>query len=547
MKRKDWHLLKPWLIQLNSYRLQLVLGIVLALATALFGIGLLSLSGWFITAAALYVGFDIYTPGGGIRFFAVARTASRYCERLLNHDLVLKLQARWRVALFRLLQKTPLHKSLSFRVSDTVQQLTRNLNAMDNLLIRLVMPALVFALATLLLLLFWSFYHSGLSLVLMLGALGAGCCAWRLAVKSRRLAVKSLIQQQRLRESSMNFADSVTELSAWGRYERQTATVLKKSKALEQLEIKQLQLQQQAQWFTDVIAQLVTLLVLVLTLVQAEQGQINAAEVIMLVLSALAWQELASELPMQWAGYGNTLAAARRLLESKTAKQPDELRHSENPVSKEQTNAIRIQLEELTVWRQQRPLFEHLSISFEPGMVHWIEGASGIGKSTLAEVLMGLYPKKDITGEIATQPKVCLRNKTGYLTQETEIFDASVRDNLNPKRLPSAESHYWKVLKLVYMDEKIDSLAGKLDTRIGSLGVQLSGGQLRRLALARVLLQDKPVVILDEPFAGIERHLVKNILERMVSESDQKTWIIISHVNADEINARIPEGRRLKL
>ncbi|MCA1768150.1 MAG: hypothetical protein LC639_08145, partial [Idiomarina sp.] len=109
MKTSDWRLLKPWLKQLGSYRIQLLLGIALALATALFGVGLLSLSGWFITASALYIGFDIYTPGGGIRFFAIARTVSRYLERLLNHDLVLKLQAHWRVALFRLLQKTPLH------------------------------------------------------------------------------------------------------------------------------------------------------------------------------------------------------------------------------------------------------------------------------------------------------------------------------------------------------------------------------------------------------------------------------------------------------
>ncbi|MGM0430621.1 MAG: amino acid ABC transporter ATP-binding/permease protein [Pseudomonadota bacterium] len=547
MIKRDWRLLKPWLKQLSSYRLQLVIGIALALATALFGIGLLSLSGWFITAAALYVGFDIYTPGGGIRFFAVARTVSRYFERLLNHDLVLKLQARWRVALFRLLQKTPLHKTLSFRVSDTVQQLTRNLNAMDNLLIRLVMPALVFILASLLLLVFWSFYNTWLSLVLVSGALATGCCAWRLAVKSRKLAVKSLRHQQRLRDNAMNFADSVTELSAWGCYDQQTAKVLNKSQTLEQLEIEQLQLQQRTQWITDVIAQLVALLVLILALVQFKQGQIGAAEVIMLALSALAWQELASELPMQWAGYGNTLAAGRRLLEPKTSKQAGESGRSGKPENKGQASAVTIQINELTVWRQQRPLFKNLNISFEPGLVHWVEGASGIGKSTLAEVLMGLYPDNWVKGEITTQPDVCLLNEASYLTQETEIFDASVRDNLNLKRLPLAEMRYWKVLKLVHLDEKIASLADRLDTRIGPRGVQLSGGQLRRLALARVLLQDKPVVILDEPFAGIERHLVKDILERLVAEKDDKTWVIISHVSVDEINAEIPVGQRLIL
>ncbi|MGM0629856.1 MAG: ATP-binding cassette domain-containing protein, partial [Pseudomonadota bacterium] len=368
-----------------------------------------------------------------------------------------------------------------------------------------------------------------------------------LAVKSRKLAVKSLRHQQRLRDNAMNFADSVTELSAWGCYDQQTAKVLNKSETLEQLEIEQLQLQQRTQWITDVIAQLVALLVLILALVQFKQGQIGAAEVIMLALSALAWQELASELPMQWAGYGNTLAAGRRLLEPKTSKQAGESGRSGKPENKGQASAVTIQINELTVWRQQRPLFKNLNISFEPGLVHWVEGASGIGKSTLAEVLMGLYPDNWVKGEITTQPDVCLLNEASYLTQETEIFDASVRDNLNLKRLPLAEMRYWKVLKLVHLDEKIASLADRLDTRIGPRGVQLSGGQLRRLALARVLLQDKPVVILDEPFAGIERHLVKDILERLVAEKDDKTWVIISHVSVDEINAEIPVGQRLIL
>jgi ATP-binding cassette subfamily C protein CydC len=546
MKSGDWRLLKPWLKQLGSYRVQLILGIALALATALYGVGLLSLSGWFITASALYIGFDIYTPGGGIRFFAIARTVSRYLERLLNHDLVLKLQAHWRVALFRLLQKTPLHKTLTFRVSDTVQQLTRNLSAMDNLFIRLVIPALTFVLATMLLFVFWWFYNAWLSLVLVLGATGTVYCSWKLAVKTRLLAVKSLRQQKRLRDSAMNFTDSITELSAWGCYDEQSERLLKRSQKLEQFELAQLRHQQKAQRITEIIAQAVSLLVLMLAFMQFEQGQIGAAAVVMLTLSALAWQELASELPMQWAGYGNTLAAARSLLATQSAGESGGALPAVTNSSGNNT-AITIKLNNLMVWRQGRPIIDKLSVSFKPGCVHWIEGASGIGKSTLAEVLMGFYPADFIQGEITTQPKTDLINEASYLTQETEIFDASVRDNLNPKRLPVAENRYWQVLEQVNLDKKIASLNDKLSTLIGSHGTQLSGGQLRRLALARVLLQDKPVVILDEPFAGIERALVKNILERMVSQLPQKTWIIISHVNMEDICADIPQGQSIIL
>ncbi|RUO75246.1 amino acid ABC transporter ATP-binding/permease protein [Idiomarina seosinensis] len=544
MTRTDWRLLKPWLKQLNNYRLQLLLGVTLALVTALFGIGLLSLSGWFITAAALYVGFDIYTPGAGIRFFAIGRTLSRYLERLLNHDLVLKLQARWRVALYRLLQTTPLEKNLNFRVSDTVQQLTRNLDAMDNLLIRLLMPVIVFTLASALLLVLWSLYSPWLSLLLLLGALLiAGSCAW-LAFKSRSLAVKSLVTQQRLRSGAMNLADSAAELIAWSGFNQQSASLLNNARSLENLEVKGWRYQQLAQWVTELITQLVLLLVFFVTLTQIEQQHIGAAEVIMLVLSVLAWQELAAELPGQWLNYGKTLAAARQLLNpAVTGTAPSHHAKQQQQLS----IPIMVELKDISIWREQRLLLQHLHVTFEAGRVHWIEGASGKGKSTLAEVLMGMLPAQQWRGQVITQPRVNLPEVTAYLTQETEILDGSIKENLNPGRQPIADQRYWQVLRCVNLSEKVRALPAGLSTLIGPRGIQLSGGQLRRLALARVLLQDKPVMILDEPFAGIERSLVEKILERMVSEFSDKTWIIISHLSVQAIQPEIPIGVHLKL
>ena len=150
--------LRFWLdifLQQNKHRL--VLGALLAIATALSGIALLALSGWFITAtavagAALLLGavfmLDIYLPGGGIRFFALSRTVSRYFERLYNHDTVLRQLAKSRVVLFKGLQQLPRSTSKNFSDTDWLSRLTAELDSLDNLYLRLLLPPVISVIAT---------------------------------------------------------------------------------------------------------------------------------------------------------------------------------------------------------------------------------------------------------------------------------------------------------------------------------------------------------------------------------------------------------------
>ncbi|WP_404400095.1 ATP-binding cassette domain-containing protein [Idiomarina seosinensis] len=533
--QRDWRRLAPWLKQLSHYRLQLFIGIGFALATALFAIGLLSLSGWFITAAALYVGFDIYTPGAGIRFFAIARTVSRYLERVLNHDLVLKLQARWRVALFRHMQTMPLQRSLHFRVADAVQQLTRNLDSMDNLLLRLTMPLMVYSLATLALALFWWLYNPLASSALLLFALLILGLTLQSAQRGRRLAVASLLHQQRARRQAMNLTESMAELLAWDQFDHHSGALMEQTERLEQFELNYTRLQQKRQLLVESLAQLVVLITLFLVFSDFQQQRIGAAEVIMLALSALAWQELATELSTQWANYGKTVAAARSLLSDKPAPP---ITKSEQPETKEaDIGPVTLQLRQLSVSRQQRTLIKNLTATFKPGYLHWIEGPSGVGKSTLAEALIGAYPEHHISGAIQTEPPVRLSAISAYLTQQTEIFSASIKENLNPARRQMGKKIYWQVLDVVGLTATVKQLPQQLDTAIGPRGVQLSGGQLRRIALARTLLQNKPVMVLDEPFAGVERQLMLSIIMRMIEVYPDRTWIIISHVSPLQLPA----------
>ena len=542
MIKRDWQLLKPWLKQLKSARLQLVVGLALAVATALFGIGLLSLSGWFITAAALYTAFDIYTPGAGIRFFAIARTLSRYIERLVNHDMVLKLQARWRIALFKRLKQQAMAQLASLRVADGVQNLTRNLDAMDNLLLRLLAPVIVFVAATLSLTVFWYLYIPAAALALVLAMALVLLVSGRMAAITRRLALQQLQSTQRLRRQAMALTESITELVAWDAYAAQQQSLLKQARRQEQLDDQQLALQHHALWRVELLSQAIFLVVVILSSIAFQAGNLSAAEMIMLVLSALAWQELAADLPSQWGGYGKTLAAARRLLDENPYSQVVQQGKPVNTANKTAT----LTLNQVSVMRNQRLLIKPVSACFESGAVHWLQGPSGLGKSSLAEAIMGWLPTAG--GKITLSNDTEVASQVSFLTQKTEILDATVRENLNPAQRPLSEEDIWSVLKTVELDVVIKSLPKALDSLLGARGITLSGGQLRRLALARVLLQGRPIMLLDEPFAGLERPLAKRMLENMVSANKDKLWLIISHIGPQQLDhPNVPEGKRIEL
>ncbi|EKE87540.1 amino acid ABC transporter ATP-binding/permease protein [Idiomarina xiamenensis] len=558
---RDSQYLRPWLKQLLTQRRQLLLGMALAWLTTLFALGLLSLSGWFITASALYVGFDIYSPGSGIRFFAVSRTVGRYLERLVNHDLVLKLQARWRIALFKRLRQQPLNADKRFRLADTVQRLTRNIEAMDNLLLRLLLPTLVFTLLTLLVAVWWLFYQPWLALALLLTSLLVIALSAHLALRSRILAVRYTRQQQRLRSASMALTESAAELAGWGYYEAYQQRCLGHGERLQRWQDDEAKLRQRSQAWVDLVVQLLFIVVLVISLTMVNSGQLSAAQAIMLSLAALAWQETALETPQQWSSYGSIIGASRALLKpqpesdamasSQVIQSADSDVHGRDVHSRDiQGRDLQLRIAQLSITRQQRRVVQHLNLVTEPGRVYWLQGSSGAGKSTLADTLMGLYPASN--GDIKLQHRgdssaQSMAVHCAYLTQQTDILDASIAANLRIAAPAASDEALWRVLALVELSDSVAALADGLQTRIGDYGLALSGGQLRRIALARVLLSGRPLLLLDEPFSGLQRDLAARILTRMVEQYAQRTWLIISHVSAAELQFELPSTQQLML
>ncbi|KXS36269.1 MAG: ABC transporter, ATP-binding and membrane protein [Idiomarina sp. T82-3] len=507
---------KPWFRAFNAHRWQWWLGFKLALLTVVCGIGLLALSGWFITASAIFVTVNIYAPGSGIRFFAVTRTVARYVERLVNHDLVLKVQARWRIAWFKRFQRHAYEGLARFRVAQAIQGLTRHIEAMDNLWLRLAMPAFAVTAVSLCFIVWFSFYHWALAGIVVVTGLGAYWLISRLAHYSLLQAVKVEKYQHRIRARGMALTESLEEVMAWKQFDKQSERITYYSREterafqFEQRRARKIKLL--LEWLTH--GAVIGIYWVAIQLFIDPNAQVSSAEVVMLLLAALAWQELLLELPQQWQNYGRTALASRRLLVEQT--------NSSAKAKVVESADASLRWDNVSVYRQSRQLFAPISLQAVAGEWVWLSAPSGEGKSTLLNATAGMYA--NFSGKIAV-PKL---SEFNYLTQHTDILDDTVFNNLTLGRQLD-EQRIWKVLEWVELAERIRQMPEQLNSRIGELGIRLSGGQYRRLALARALLKDAPLVILDEPFSGLEVDLAARITERLMNELPLSIVLVASH------------------
>ncbi|SFR45289.1 ATP-binding cassette, subfamily C, CydC [Marinobacter daqiaonensis] len=526
----------PWLRMLQRRRGRLMVGGLLLFVTILAGTGLLALSGWFITATALtgllmaagvQASLEIYAPGGGIRFLAVARTVARYLERLYNHDTVLRLVADIRVELFRGLALQPLNLRRAHRAADRVNRLTRDVDALDNLFLRLAAPpALAFGSLLLAAILFL------VVAPVMIWALVPLCVLplvliW-LAHRTLTPTREAGRHEEELRARLINALEAQPELQAAQLWHKEAADLLDRSDRVDQSREQATVTSATASGLTLVTIQLATALALILGLALWREGTISGPVAIMLTLGILGLGEAFLPLPAAFSQLGATLGAADRLNGQTGAGKASGENGGEAPSSDT------VSLEALSLRRYGEWVVPPLTATLEPGERLAILGSSGSGKSTLLDVIAGLEPGHSGRLMIGDQPVDTARhlpwgNSLSYLRQQTHLFSDTLRANLLLARPDGSDEELDAVLHAVALDELVSSLPAGLDTWVGDQGQRLSGGERRRLALARALLHRGWLVLLDEPFTGVDQATTALISRRMEPWLRGRTCIMAAH------------------
>ncbi|WP_420427298.1 thiol reductant ABC exporter subunit CydC [Algiphilus sp.] len=538
--------LLPYARLLRRRRGAALLGAALLLATVLSAVGLLGLSGWFITATGITAlawaagtrsFFEIFLPGSGIRFFALSRTVARYFERLRQHDLTLELLAALRGAVFARLAQQPSATLGWLRNSVLIDRMTADVDAIDNLLLRVLSPSavavallLVVAVGLSLLATPWMLWPVGL-LTLAITAL----CVMALIAglrPGRTLRARSERLHARIAESLAGLAELRTADTLDG-HMRNTAQL---DARLRQQQWQRMHRIAAHEAFAGTLVHGAALLALVGGLSLLQGDAMGPAAAVLAALALLGGMEILPTLPAAFYRLGETQTAAVRLNQLLTPTPEDTAEAVPDPEVPAGSEAPALQLEAVTLCFPERaePALQGVDLRLSRGERVAIVGPSGCGKSSLVQLVGRLYAPQSgrllLGGHASTMVSAqWWRGQLGILTQHSELFADSIRANLLLAAPDADDAALWRALQIAALDAVVRQLPDGLDTWVGEHGTRLSGGQARRLALARVVLRDPPLVILDEPCTGLDAATAAIVRERLNHWLSGRSALLLAH------------------
>ena len=530
------------------YRTQrgwMLLGAVFAMIAGFAAVSLLTVSGWFITAAALAglavptgaIGFNLLYPAAAIRGLAVGRTVSRYVERVLTHEATLRNLASLRVWFFD--RATPLApgRLAAMRSGDLLTRATADIDTLDSLFPRVLVPSMVaLAVAVAAAALFGALLPAaafGAIGLLALAGLGVPALAARLGRgPGRRITEATALLQTRL----VDLAYGLPDLLANGAEQRAAQAIDDASEAVIEAQRGMARLAGLAAALILLLAQGAMLLTLVVGAAAVNADALTGPQLAMLVLMTLALFEVVAPLPLAYQALGRVRTAAARVREIATLAPTI----AEPPAGEgAEPDGHRLHLDHVSFRYPgtERTVLDRIDLRLEPGARLALVGPSGCGKSTIVALALRFFDPDQgavrIDGvDVRGMRAAAVFRRFAVMTQRTDLLDATVRDNLLLADTGADDTALWRALETAGLADFVRGLPEGLDTWVGENGTKLSGGQGKRLALARMVLKNAPIWLLDEPTVGLDADTEADVLARVAEASRGKSLILVTHGRA---------------
>ncbi|WFU07888.1 thiol reductant ABC exporter subunit CydC [Rhizobium sp. CB3090] len=505
----------------------LCLGAALSAMAVLAGAGLLGLSGWFITATALAgasattaIVFDVFAPSAGIRLLAIGRTAARYGERLVTHDVTLRVLAALRERLFRGWATPGSAAAMLRRPAKLLFRLTADIDALDSLYLRVLLPAgvaLLSALAISVALgLMQPLFGILVGLWLVTTGLGIPLIAGRMAMKPGRGRAHAM---EALRARIIDLVAGQTDLAMTGRLQAQRVAIGDADRRLAEAD-HALNRIENAVGIGFSLASTLLLTATLLTVAALEKrGMIGAPAAAFGLLIAVAATEPFAALRRGALELGRTLLAAKRIVPRLATQNV-----AYEIARPREGYAFQLEAVSARYESARHPAIGTLTLSLLAGERLALVGASGVGKSTILALL---------AGEIAPASGTVACLETTTLTQRTQLFDDTIRGNLLLADPRASDEQLYEALKAAGLLADIKALPKGLSARLGESGIGLSGGQSRRLALARLFLRDTPLWLLDEPTEGLDAETARAVLREIAANATGRSLVIATHIRRE--------------
>jgi thiol reductant ABC exporter CydC subunit len=512
----------------------MALAALLGFATVGSGIGLMATSAYIVAKAALQPSIaDLQVAIVGVRFFGIARGVFRYLERLVSHDVNFRLLARLRVWFYKSLEPLAPARLMHYRSGDILSRIVADIETLEHLYVRVVAPPIVAVLVGILMWFFMWRYDLWLAITTLISMALAGVGVPLLTRALSREPGRRLVSlRSELNASLVDGVQGVAELLAFGGEERHQERVGTLSREVAALQERMARIGGLHNSLTGLLTTLAVLVALIVAIPLVTAGELDGVSLAVLALAVIASFEAVASLPSAAQYLENSLEAGRRLFEIVDAEPPV---HDPPPPSPT-TRGYSLQLKNLRFRyaADEPPALDGVSFTLPQGGSLAVVGPSGAGKSTLVNLLLRFweYDEGHITlggQELRTYRGEDLRRMIGVVSQHTYLFNATVRDNLLLARPDAGRAEIERVAREAQIHDFIESLPQGYNTWVGEQGLKLSGGQRQRLAVARALLKDAPILVLDEPTANLDSLTECDVMGAIHSLMVGRTTLIITH------------------
>lgn len=526
-------LLRPYIALYKHYFWQIVIGLSLAILTLFASVFLLSLSGWFLASTAVAGVAGLYTfnymlPAAGVRAAAIVRTASRYAERLVDHNTTFKILAYLRTLAFSKILPLSANQLAQYQKADLLNRFIVDIDALDHLYLKLFSPIVTALIIIVMLFVGLSYINLPIaliiSIILTITLLAIPVIFYH---AGKQLGETLAKQQSEYRALLINYLQGQAELTLFYAQDRYRVKLDKLESDWLYHQQKQSTLVALSSALVILIAGFLTLLVLWLI-----THYTLSPLVALFVFVCLASSEILAPIPTAFIFLGQVLASAKRT--TALFNQTPDIKFTEQGKVIDLTTA-KLQFNDISFSYPNQPfaILNHFSLTIEAGKHIGLIGKTGCGKSTLLNLVTRTWDPTSGNIFINDTPinqldEPTLRKVIAVVPQVITIFSDTLRKNLLIGDPKASDQQLIDVLQQVELSKLLSTEHG-LDLPLGQGGRSLSGGEIRRIGIARALLHNSPLVLMDEPTESLDQQTEQQIIQLIKQTCQNKTLLMVTH------------------
>ncbi len=508
----------------------MALAAIIGFATTGSGIGLLMTSGYIIAKAALQPPMGALQLGIiGVRVFSIARGVLRYAERLISHNITFKILAKLRLWFYDAIEPLAPARLMHFKSGDLLQRIVDDIQSLENIYTRVLAPPLTALLVAALMWFLLGVYSMQAALLILCFHLLAGIGVPLLTMQlSRGVQVGIMTHKTRQQILALDLFQGVGELQLYGKLPHHLAEMRTAEECKLQLQRKNALIDGLHESLTGILMNGALIAILWALIPTLKTGAVNGISLTVITLAVIASFEPFLPLPATVKHLEADKHAGDRLFEILDAK-PETVAPA-TPLPFPPNHCIRAENLSFTYPGSITKALHQLSFEVPPGQHIAIVGPSGAGKSTITSLFMRFWNSSEgsitIGGHnISLFDPEELRRNIALVSQRTYLFAETIRENLLLAQPEATDEQLKKALTAAGLSH----FTSKLDEWTGQHGMKLSGGERQRIAIARILLQNAPIMILDEATANLDGVTEKEVTETLKAISAGKTLITITH------------------